>query len=225
MKISVVVPVLNEEATVLSTLEMLESMKGDKEIVFVDGGSTDQTKALIGDRARIVHSPRGRARQMNKGAESTTGEVILFLHCDSRVGPSVLESISKAVLDPKAAGGGLTLEIDDPSLIFKIIAFGSNLRPRMSGIFFGDQGIFVKRSAFQEIGGFADIELMEDWDLCQRLKKCGKLVQIPEKITTSSRRWKKKGIWKTIWLMHKIKFLYLKGVTPLELNKIYTDER
>ncbi|KUO58276.1 MAG: hypothetical protein APF84_05405 [Gracilibacter sp. BRH_c7a] len=225
MKISVVVPIFNEEATILDTLDMLDELEGDKEVVLVDGGSTDKTIELIGDRAKLVKSPKGRAKQMNQGAEVTTGEAILFLHCDSKVGRSILKCIGKALMDTKVIGGGCTLEIDDPRFIFKIISFGSNLRPKMSGIFFGDQGIFVRREAFKRVGGFPDIELMEEWEFCRKLKKVGKLVQLPERIVTSARRWHKNGIWKTIWIMHKLKALYLRGVPPEELNRIYRDAR
>lgn len=225
MKISVVVPIFNEESTILDTLNILDGLEGDKEIVLVDGGSTDKTVDLIGNRAKLVKSPKGRAKQMNHGSAVTTGEAILFLHCDSKVEKSVLKGISKALIDTKVVGGGCKLEIDDPRLIFKIIAFGSNLRPKMSGIFFGDQGIFVRREVFDKIGGFPDIELMEEWEFCRKLKRVGKLVQISERIFTSARRWHKNGIWKTIWLMHKLKVLYLRGVEPEELNRIYRDAR
>lgn len=226
MKISIVIPVLNEEAHIKSILDMTEQMPGEKEIIVVDGGSKDKTVELAkASKAVVINSPKGRAKQMNAGAKIATGEVIFFLHSDSKIGKQALLSIDWALQDPNIVGGGFTLEIDDSRFIFKLVALGSNIRPKLSKVFFGDQGIFVRRTVFEAIGGYPDIVLMEDWEISRSLKKKGRLVQLPDKIVTSARRWQKTGTWKTILLMHKLKLFYKFGVSPEALKKMYYDAR
>ena len=206
---------------------MTKQLVGDKEIIVVDGGSIDDTISIaekVGN-VTIVTSPRGRANQMNAGASIASGDVLLFLHCDSIVQPTALITMETTIKQSKIVGGCFTLKMDDNRLIYSLICLGSNIRARFSKVFFGDQGIFVQKSIFEELGGFPPIELMEDWEFSRMLKEKGKTVQLPEKIITSTRRFKKGGVFKTCIFMHKLKILYLLGKTPTELKNKYYDVR
>ncbi len=206
---------------------MAQQLVGEKEVRIVDGGSTDGTVALAkkyGD-VIVIAGAKGRANQMNIGAKEASGDVLLFLHCDSMLRPDSLLAIERAFKDKSIVGGCFTLEMDDSQIIFKLICLGSNIRARLSKVFFGDQGIFVKRSVFNELGGFPSIDIMEDWEFSKTLNKKGKVVQLPEKIITSARRFKKSGALKTCLFMHKLKIQYFLGKTPAELKKKYYDVR
>lgn len=219
--ISVIIPALNEETNILPTLKSLRNLPGITEIIVADGGSTDNTVALASPLAKVINSPRGRATQMNAGAREAGGDILLFLHADSRLPADGIKLVHQALQPPGVVGGGFRVKFDDNSFIFKLIALGSNLRAMFTKIFFGDQGIFVRRDTYLEIGGFPDIPIMEEWGFCQKLKTKGRLVQLPAAVLTSSRRWHKHGVWKTILLMHKLKILYLLGVSPAKLQQIY----
>ncbi|GAB6137779.1 TIGR04283 family arsenosugar biosynthesis glycosyltransferase [Halanaerobaculum tunisiense] len=225
--ISVIIPVLNEASTIKDTLEQVNMLAGSKEIIVVDGGSEDNTCQLASQLADKVFETRsGRGYQMNQGAKVATGSILLFLHSDSWLAKEALLGIKQALEDDKIIGGCLNLEIDDDSWPLKFIAWSSNLRAQYLNLMFGDQGIFVRRSVFEELDGYPDIELMEDWEFSRKLAKAdGELAVIPHKIYTSARRWHKFGIWKTIFLMHKIKILYMWGVEPKKLKKIYREAR
>ncbi|MFO7819717.1 MAG: TIGR04283 family arsenosugar biosynthesis glycosyltransferase [Halanaerobacter sp.] len=224
MDISVIIPVLDEQDEIVDTLEHVNSLatKGDKEIIVVDGGSKDQTMQLAKDHAdKICVTEAGRGHQMNYGAESAQGDILFFLHSDSDLAEGALLELESALEDPEVIGGCFSLKIDDDSWPLRFISWTSNLRSKYLNIIFGDQGIFVRREVFAEVGGYPEIELMEDWEFSRQLAKEGKLVQLKHQIYTSARRWKKNGTWRTIWLMHKIKLLYLLGVEPKKLREIY----
>ncbi|WP_018249563.1 TIGR04283 family arsenosugar biosynthesis glycosyltransferase [Orenia marismortui] len=224
--VSVVIPVLNEESTIIETLEHVQGLSGNKEIIVVDGGSEDNTYNLAQNfTAKVCQTTKGRGHQMNVGAELAEGDVILFLHSDSRLEEGAILAIQDAIKDEKIIGGNFSLKIDDNSWVLGFISWTSNLRAKYLKLAFGDQGIFVRREIFAELGGYPEIELMEDWEFSKKMSKRGKLDYLPNKIYTSARRWHKFGIWKTIFLMHKIKLLYILGVSPAKLNQIYRNAR
>lgn len=224
--ISVVIPTLNEEKTIDKTLKHVQGLSGKKEIIVVDGGSHDKTRELARERAdMVVKTRKGRGHQLNVGAEMASGEIILFLHSDCRLDKGGLVAIDESLKDSSYIGGAFSLRIDDQAWPLRFISWSSNLRARYMNLIFGDQGIFIRKSVFKELGGYPDIPLMEDWEFSKNMAAVGKLVFLPEKIYTSARRWHKYGIWRTIFLMHKIKILYLLGVDPVHLNKIYRDAR
>lgn len=223
--ISVIIPTYNESATIADTIEHLRPWYDDLEIIVVDGGSSDGTAGLVGSEARLACAPRGRAGQMNTGAQLATGEALLFLHSDTRLPHDFLQQLELALSDRGVAGGAFKIKIGHPGLFFYLTSLGSNLRAALTGIYFGDQAIFVRRDVFQQIGGFPLIELMEDWEFSRSLRRVGKTRLLPGPVTTSARRWLIHGKWRTAWLMHKIKTLYLLGADPEDLKKLYSDRR
>lgn len=223
--VSIIIPTYNEAKTIGSTIECLQPWMDQVEIVVVDGGSTDETTGLIDPRIFLAHAPRGRSSQMNAGARVASGDVLLFLHSDTRLPPDFLKQIESALADGAVAGGAFRLKIEYPGIFFNLATLGSNFRAALTGIYFGDQAIFARREVFFNLGGFPAIELMEDWEFSRSLRRAGKTLLLRGPVKTSARRWILYGKWRTAWLMHKIKLLYLFGVSPAELKKMYTDRR
>ena len=224
--ISVIIPVLNEEKTIVDTLEHVNGLAAKKELIVVDGGSIDQTPQLAEGLAdKVCHTKAGRGHQMNYGAQVANGDILFFLHSDSWLESGSLLALREVMKDQTIAGGCFSLKIADDSWPLRFISWTSNLRAKYLNLIFGDQGIFVRKDIFEKVGGYPEIELMEDWEFSRQLAKGRKLVQLDHQIYTSARRWKEQGIWQTIWLMHKIKFLYLMGVKPAKLKDIYHDAR
>jgi rSAM/selenodomain-associated transferase 2 len=193
------------------------------EVILVDGGSDDAT-AQVATRApdvRLLDRPRGRARQMNAGALQARGDVLLFLHADTRLPDGALEAVSAALDDQRVIGGRFDVRFDNPRPVFRMIAFFMNLRSRVSGISTGDQAIFVRRTAFEALGGYPDIPLMEDIELCRRLKRRGRLVALRARVTPSARKWERDGAFRTMALMWALRFLYMAGVPPVQLHRWY----
>lgn len=218
---------MNEAQNINTMLEMVRRLAGDKETIVVDGGSTDGTLDLAGMQqdVQLMTAAKGRANQMNAGARIASGDALLFLHCDSTLHMGALKAIEKALSETQVVGGCFTLDMDEQGLIYRIICMTSNFRAKYSRVYFGDQGIFVKKQVFEDIGGFPQIPLMEDWEFSKAMNKKGKTIQLEEKIVTSTRRFKKGGVYKTMWLMHKLKLLYKLGVSPEVLRKKYLDVR
>jgi rSAM/selenodomain-associated transferase 2 len=225
MKVSVIVPVLNEEKTIAATLEALLPL-APHEIILVDGGSTDSTREIAhGFNIKIVVSERGRARQMNRGAKEANGDVLLFLHADTRLPASAFKDIARALADSTCVGGRFDIELDGDHWLLPIVARMISYRSRVTKVGTGDQAIFVRRHAFERVGGFPDIPLMEDIAFCRTLKKTGAVACLPSRVVTSARRWEADGVWRTIFRMWTLKLLYFAGVPPARLKQFYADTR
>jgi rSAM/selenodomain-associated transferase 2 len=197
--ISIIVPVLDEAATLAATLHPLVGVP-DSELIIVDGGSRDGTVDVAGQfTGRVFKGARGRANQMNFGALQARGEILLFLHGDTALPPSALDMIRRTLGDQGIAGGAFRLRIASPCRSLKVIAWGANLRSRYFGLPYGDQALFVRRTVFNAIGGFSPWPLMEDVDLVRRLKRVGRVALLPDTVTTSARRWEREGVlWTTV---------------------------
>jgi len=226
LPLSVIVPMLNEERTIADTLTSIRTGAPNAEIIAVDGGSTDQTLAATRNLAdRLVTSPRGRARQMNAGAATAYGDILAFVHADTKVPGSFERDILRALAEPAVVGGRFDVTLDDPTFFYRLIGDLISLRSRLSRTATGDQAIFVRREIFADIGGFPDLELCEDLDFARKLKRAGKVACLRSRVTTSARRWQRDGLLKTVLRMWSIRALYLLGVPPARLKQIYADTR
>ena len=191
------------------------------EVIVVDGGSTDSTidlaKPLVD---RVVGSDKGRAKQMNAGAEVAKSDVLLFLHADTVLPEGACELILSSI-NNDYQWGRFNLRLSGEKILFRIIEFFINWRSRLFSIATGDQAIFVKRNVFEALEGFPDIPLMEDVAICKSLKRQSKPMCLNNTVTTSSRRWEQHGIFRTVFLMWRLRFLYFMGVSPEHLVKHY----
>ncbi|UQA97061.1 TIGR04283 family arsenosugar biosynthesis glycosyltransferase [Streptomyces halobius] len=221
MKVSIVVPVVNEADAIQPALSRLCRDFPDCELVVVDGGSTDGTVELAAPRATVVRSERGRARQMNEGARRCTGDVLWFIHADTRIAPAALAQIRTALADPEVVGGGLTLRFDLRSPALDYLAYASNARARRLHHIFGDQAMFIRRTVFDELGGFPDLAIMEDLEMSRRLHRRGLLAVLPATSTASARRLVRHGTWRMIVFMQYLKLLYFAGVDPEVIRARY----
>lgn len=191
------------------------------DVIAVDGGSTDETLVMLSQsHIRVISAEKGRSNQMNEGAAVATGDVLLFLHADTRLPPDHIERLAEFISSGKP-WGRFDVRFDDDHSIFRLIASMMNWRSRFTGICTGDQAIFIRRSTFESLNGFADIPLFEDIDLCKRLKSQARPFCITSPVTTSGRRWRTHGFCKTILLMSWLRLLYYFGVSPAKLSQRY----
>jgi rSAM/selenodomain-associated transferase 2 len=225
MVISVIIPTLNEAETIEHTLRAVRQ-GGPCEIIVVDGGSDDKTAELAQSHAdRVIVAVRGRARQMNAGAGVATGDILLFLHADTEL-PLLFPSIvSEALSDPHVVGGRFDVQLDASKWPFRMIETLMNVRSRLTRLSTGDQAIFVRRAVFEALGGYPEIELMEDLELSRRLKRAGAIACLQERVTTSARRWQRDGVFRTIARMWTLRFCHLCGVPAERLKAFYADTR
>tara|TARA_B100000686_G_scaffold31719_1_gene32900 strand:- start:19208 stop:19882 length:675 start_codon:yes stop_codon:yes gene_type:complete len=223
--ISIIVPILNEASNIKTCIEKIKKLEGEKEIIFVDGGSKDNPEKIIGNNAKYFSETAGRAKQMNKGAFFSEGEVLLFLHCDTTLPPNAIQEIQNATKDNKIIGGGFLHSFDKKNIFCGIISLSANIRTFTSHIFFGDQAIFIRKSIFDKMDGYRDLPLFEDWDFSSRMKKHGKTKIIKNKISTSSRRIEYWGKIKTLYIWWGLSFLYLIGFSEEKLSKFYKNIR
>ncbi len=221
--ISIVVPMLDEAQALPTLLAHLAPLRDRGcEVLLVDGGSRDDS-IDIGERAGFVvlRAARGRARQMNAGAHAAHGEILLFLHADTRLPPDADALVVRALSRDDRVWGRFDVAIDGSTAMLRVIAFLMNRRSRWTGIATGDQAIFVRRAAFDAIGGFPDQALMEDIEASRRLKRISPPACIAGRVVTSGRRWERGGVWRTILLMWRLRFAYWLGANPEALAQRY----
>ena len=223
MKLSIILPVLNEAEQLPHALECLGSVKERGiEVIIVDGGSEDGTLATAARAgARLINSPKGRARQMNTGAQIASGDVLLFLHVDTVLPEHAERLIEAALHGGRRVWGRFDVDIRGRPRMLRVIAALMNWRSRVTGIATGDQAIFVARSVFESVGGFPDQPLMEDIELCKRLRALSLPACVRARAVTSGRRWESRGVWRTIVLMWQLRWAYWRGVPASVLVNLY----
>ncbi len=213
--LSVIVPLLNEMEGLPDLLAHLQIFKNKGvEVVLVDGGSADGTVDTVKQAGfTIINSNKGRAAQMNAGVKYATGDIFLFLHADTL--------IEQAAGSDELVWGRFNVQLDSNKVIFSVISFFINWRSYLTGIATGDQAIFINRVLWDSVGGFPQQMLMEDIEICKRLKNKAQPVCFKEKVITSARRWHKYGVWQTIFLMWRLRWLYWRGVSAEKLAEYY----
>jgi len=221
-KISIIIPTLNEATSIQCCLPSLKSFqKNGHEIIVVDGGSNDLTTTLAQQYADyVLCGPKGRAKQLNVGSKKASGDLFIFLHADT-VLPEKTENLLQRIAKDERVWGRFDVQLSGTKLLFRIIEFFMNIRSRVTGIATGDQAIFVSRELFERAGGFPEIELMEDILFSVNLKKICSPVCLKEKVITSSRRWEKHGIIRTIFKMSFLRLRYAFGASPEKLARLY----
>jgi rSAM/selenodomain-associated transferase 2 len=220
--LSIVVPVLNEDAGISATLASLAPLRQrGVEVIVVDGGSTDATAELARPHAdAVVAAARGRARQMNAGAAAARGAVLLFLHADTQLPPEA-DRLVAAAMAAGALWGRFDVHIIGRHPMLRVVAAFMNARSRWTGIATGDQALFVRRDVFERLGGFPDQPLMEDIEISQRLCRLAPPACLRERVATSGRRWETRGVWSTIVLMWRLRWRYWRGESAHSLAEAY----
>ena len=221
MKVSIIVPTLNEELVLEKTLTQFQQLS-PHELIVSDGGSDDDTRNIAGRFShRVITGSAGRALQMNVGADEATGDILLFLHADSRIEPESYRKMLQCMQNPKWIGGAFTLCIESGKWSLKLIALLANIRSKYFGLAYGDQGFFVRKEVFKDMNGFSPLPICEDLDFYYRLRKKGPVILLKEKAHTSPRRWIKEGILFTTARNTLIAVLFGLGFSPHILTKWY----
>ncbi|MDZ7959413.1 MAG: TIGR04283 family arsenosugar biosynthesis glycosyltransferase [Aulosira sp. DedQUE10] len=224
-RLSIIIPTLNEAGNIKDTLASTQSST-NIEVIVVDGGSQDDTVAIAQSfGVKVILSSPGRAVQMNAGAVAASGEILLFLHADTRLPAGFDVMIRTALSQPITVAGAFKLRIDAPSWGIRLVEWGVNWRSHFLQMPYGDQGIFITKVVFEQIGYFPELPIMEDFELIRNLKRVGKIAIISVPVITSARRWLKKGIFKTTLINQIIIMAYLLGVSPERIRSWYRQEK
>jgi len=221
--VAMIVPVLNEAECLPCLLTHIREW-GMDEIIFVDGGSSDETLQILKNAGvKWIHSERGRAVQINAGTAQLKSDIFLFIHVDTSLSSSHIEDIKQVMRNSSVAGGRFDVRLSGHHTTFRIIEFFINWRSRLTRISTGDQAMFVRREVFARLGGFSEQPLMEDVEFSRRLKREGRVACLHRRVVTSSRRWEKHGIVRTVLLMWWLRLCYSLGVNPEVLKRRYLD--
>lgn len=220
MNFSVIIPTLNEEGCLADTLRHLRDER-PYEILVVDGGSTDTTCSIAESGARLLHGPRGRAAQMNHGAAHATGEALLFLHADCRLESGALEAAARCLRRRSVAAGCFRMRVEAEGVVFRMIDAAATARVRLTGLVYGDQGLFLTRGRFDEVGGFPRLRLMEDVFISKSLRRTGRVEVSPRRIYVSPRRWRHQGVVRQTLRNWTLTALAARGVHPDGLATFY----
>ncbi len=221
LRVSIVVPLLDEEALVAESLDRLRAL-GPFEIVAADGGSRDRTEALARPRVdRLLVTSPGRAVQLNAAAAIARGDVLLFVHVDTLLPEHALDAVGATLADPTVIGGAFRVSIRDSRARYRVVEWGANLRATLTRVPYGDQAVFVRRALFRELGGFPLLPVLEDVAFARRLKRAGRVQLLHERVANSPRRWEREGlVYATLrnWL---ITLLFVSGIPARHLARWY----
>ena len=223
--ISIIIPTLNEAGNIKETI-ISSQFSNNVEIIVVDGGSQDETLFIAKSlNVKVIISPAGRANQMNAGAMAASGEILLFLHADTRLPTNFEEMMRTTLAKPGIVAGAFALRINAPNLGLRLVEFGVKWRSHLWQMPYGDQGIFLTKDVFQQVGNFPQMPIMEDFELIRKLKTMGKIYLLQTPVITSPRRWLKKGIIQTTILNQIIVIAYLLGVSPQQIRNWYSSTK
>jgi rSAM/selenodomain-associated transferase 2 len=222
---SIIVPVLDEAAGIVASLEALAVVRdAGASVIVVDGGSRDATRALAARFAdRVVEAPRGRASQMNAGARESAADILVFLHADTTLPANALDAIAAGLARTGRAWGRFDATIAGADPLLAVVSLLMNARSRLTGVATGDQAIFVRREAFEAVGGFPEIPLMEDVAISKLLLRRTRPLALEDRVVTSGRRWERHGTLRTIFLMWRLRLAYAFGADPRQLARRYDD--
>ena len=222
-RLSVVMPALNESAGILAALQALAPLLArGAQLLVADGGSQDDTVSLARTGgAQVIGAPLGRALQMNAGAQQASGDILLFLHADTRLPLDADRLMAQAIANGPQVWGRFDVRIEGKPRTLRVIAAFMNRRSRWTGIATGDQALFMTRAAFDAVGGFPAQPLMEDIEISKRLLKLSRPACLRARVVTSGRRWETRGVWRTVLLMWRLRLAYWRGATPERLAERY----
>ncbi len=213
LRLSVIIPARNEEAQIAAAIEQVVNA-GVAEVIVVDGESTDRTRELArASGATVLTSAPGRGQQQNLGAQAASGDMLLFLHADTRLPFDFAEHIASTLRRDGASAGAFRLRIAGSGRALRLVEKMADWRSRIFQLPYGDQAIFVKAETFRRSGGFADVPLMEDFDLMRRLRRQGRVELASASVTTSARRWRKLGVWRATWTNQLCILAHLLGIS------------
>lgn len=223
--LSIIIPVFNETHSISATLDALKEIRGNVELIVVDGGSRDGTIEILHQRnVNVIHSERGRGVQMHVGASEARGDVLWFLHADTIPASDAAEQITEALKDEKTVGGNFHIRFDGDTRPARFLTW---LYPKLRkiGLLYGDSGIFIRRDVYEQTGGFKPYPIFEDLDLVRKLKRVGRVTYLPSTVTTSSRRFEGRSFAPVFARWVLLQLLYWLGANPYRLGKSYTPIR